>query len=140
MAGTSYTYLGQRGPVTAGLDTTGVNPGNWTVVFTPAVLQFRVPECFVYKMNVKGPLGSSFNVAIETQIHDVNIFGNQNSWYDDADQLVLRPGENLYLQYNAPFTYVGDPNTPIAWIFLRYDYTKWGAQMGDTVRTAPKNG
>jgi len=120
----SYKYLGMRGPITGTPDNTGFNTGNWTVAFTPAILNFTVPEVFVYKLNVRGALGSSFDVRIETVLHDARVFGNQNSWFDDGDDsLVIRPTETFYLMYNDP---IGDNTPPIAWVFLRYDLTKWG--------------
>jgi hypothetical protein len=120
----SYKYLGTRGPVTGTPDNTGFNPGNWNVIFTPVILNFTVPEIFIYKLNVKGAVGSSFDVRIESQLHDANIFGNQNSWYDNGDDsLLVRPTETFYLMYNNPVT---DHNPPVAWAFLRYDLNKWG--------------
>lgn len=124
----SYKYLGMRGPITGTADNTGFNTGNWTIVFSPAILNFTVPECFIYKFNVKGTLGSSFDVRIETQLHDARVFGNQNSWFDDADDsLVVRPTENFYLMYNDPVT---DGTPPVATLFLRYDLAKWGNNYG----------
>jgi hypothetical protein len=124
---TSYGFLGRRGPVTGIADQTGLNPGNWTIAFTPAILAFTVPEVLIYKINTMGALGSSFSVYIETQQHDVNVFGTQNSWYDDADTLVIRPGENFYLCYSNPAT---DNTPPVATIFMRYDVDKWGMNYG----------
>jgi len=124
----SYKNLGARGPITGALDTTGFNPGNWTIAFTPVILNFTVPEIFVYKFNVSGALGASFDVRVETQMHDQNIFGNQNSWYDNGDDsLVLRPTETLYLMYSDPVT---DKTPPVAWAYLRYDLAKWGPNYG----------
>lgn len=125
---TSYKNLGARGPVTGVPDNTGFNTGNWTIAFTPVILNFTVPEIFVYKFNVSGALGSSFDVRVETQMHDQNIFGNQNSWYDNGDDsLVLRPTETLYLMYSDPVT---DGTPPVAWAYLRYDLAKWGSNYG----------
>lgn len=124
----TYKYLGSRGPIKGKADTTGMNPGNWTIAVTPDLLNFNVPEAFIYKMNVQGALGSSFNISIESKTHDVNVFGNQNSWYDGGDDsLVLRPTETIYLLYSNP---TGDNNPPVAWVFLRYDLTKWGEHFG----------
>lgn len=124
----TYKYLGSRGPVQGAADTTGMNPGNWTIAITPAILNFTVPEAFIYKLNVSGALGSSFDISIEGKQHDVNIFGNQNSWFDGGDDsLVLRPTETVYLLYSNP---VGDNMPPTAWVFLRYDLIKWGNKYG----------
>lgn len=119
----SYGYLGKRGPVTGLADTTGNNAGNWTIAFTPAILTFTVPEAMIYKIQVAGALGSAFNVYIENVQHDVNVFGNQNSFFDDSDCLLIRPSETFYLYYNDP---VSDGTPPVATIFLRYDLSKWG--------------
>lgn len=119
----SYAYIGKRGPITGKLDTTGFNSGNWTIAYTPDILNFTVPEVLIYKMNMMGALGSSFSVWIENVTHDVNVFGNQNSWFDDTDSLVIHPTETLYLMYNDPIT---DNVPPVATIFLRYDLDKWG--------------
>ena len=75
----SYGYLGQRGPIIGAADTTGLNTGKWTISFPPVVLNFTVPECFVYKLNTQGALGSSFSVLIDNVFHDVNLYGQQNS-------------------------------------------------------------
>lgn len=120
----SYGYLGQRGPITGALDTTGLNPGNWTIVFTPVILNFTVPELFVYKLNTKGALGSSFSILIDNVFHDVNLYGQQNSWYDNGDDsLLLRQSVTMSLLYNDPVT---DLTPPVAWLFMRYDLNKWG--------------
>lgn len=117
-----------RGPITGKLDTTGFNVGNWTIQFDPVILNFTVPECFVYKLNVTGAPGSSFDIRVESQQHDANIFGFQNSWFDGGDDsLVLQPSQTLYLMYSDPVT---DKNPPIAWVFLRYDLNKWGPNYG----------
>jgi hypothetical protein len=119
----SYQYLGSRGPLTGVADTSGQNLGNWTIAFTPAILATQVPELLIYKIKIQGALGSAFNIYVETVQHDVNIFGAQNTWFDDADSLIVRPGENLYFFYNDPVT---DLTPPMATVFLRYDFTKWG--------------
>jgi hypothetical protein len=113
-----------RGPIKGTQDKTGFNTGNWNIVFDPVILNFTVPEIFIYKLNVKGAVGASFDIRIETQLHDANVFGFQNSWFDNGDDsLVVRPSETLYLMYNDPVT---DLNPPIAWVFMRYDLNKWG--------------
>ena len=124
----SYTYLGKRGPITGVADTTGFNSGNWTIAFTPAILNVNVPEYFIYKIQVAGQLGATFNINIENVEWDVNIFGTQNSWHDEKDDsLVVRKGENVYILYSNP---VGDNTPPVATIFLRYDSDKWAGIYG----------
>jgi hypothetical protein len=115
----SYGFLGRRGPITGAADQTGRNPGNWTVAFSPAVLNFTLPEILIYKIQVSGVPGSSFDVWIDNDQWDVNIYGSQNSWNDDAgDALVVRTGQSLYLMYSDPIT---DNSPPMATCFLRYD-------------------
>lgn len=102
---------------------TGRNSGKWTIVFDPVAMNFTVPEVLVYKININGQFGSSFNIAVDLVQHDVNVFGNQNSWYDESDTLLIKPSETLYFFYSNP---VADGIAPVATIFLRYDTDKWG--------------
>lgn len=115
----SYGYLGRRGPIVGAADQTGQNPGNWTIAFAPNILNFTLPEILVYKIQVAGAKGSSFDVWIDNDQWDVNVYGSQNSWNDDAgDGLVVRTGQTLFLMYSDPVT---DNNPPMATCFLRYD-------------------
>lgn len=124
----SYGYLGKRGPYTGVPDTTGLNPGNWTIAFSPAILNVNVPEFMIYKIQCAGALGSTLDINVENVLWDVNIFGTQNSWHDDAgDSLIIRNGENVYLLYSDAIT---DNTPPTATIFLRYDISKWGDVYG----------
>lgn len=105
-----------------------MNPGNWTIAFTPAILNVNVPEFLIYKIQVAGALGATFNLFIENVEWDTNVFGTQNSWHDDqGDNLVVRTGENVYLEYSDPVT---DGTPPVATLFLRYDLDKWGGSYG----------
>lgn len=117
----TYKTLGARGPAVGKADQTGKNPGNWTITFTPDILNFTVSEVYVYKATFSGALGSSFDVYIESAKWDSKIFGNQNSWEDNSDTLVLRIGETLYLFYDNPVT---DLTPPVATLFLRYNVEK----------------
>jgi hypothetical protein len=120
----SYAYLGKRGPVTGTVDTTGFNSGNWTIAFTPAIINCNVPELLIYKIQCQGALGATFNVYVENVEWDTNVFGTQNSWHDDAgDSLIMRPSETLSLCYSDP---ISDGTPPVATIFLRYDLSKFG--------------
>jgi hypothetical protein len=113
---TSVT-LGARGPVTGTPDNTALNPGNWTIAFTPDILQVNVPQFEVYKMVVKGAPNTTFNVYVDSQQWDVGIYGTLNSW-DPVQPLILRPGQTLYFMYSDPVT---DDNPPVATVWVRYD-------------------
>jgi hypothetical protein len=115
----SYKYLGRRGPITGAADTTGLNVGNWTVAFTPAVLNFTLPEVLIYKIQMSGAPGSTFSIYVDSDLWEQNVFGTQNSWVDEGgDALVVRTGQTLYLLYSDPVT---DNLPPMATCFLRYD-------------------
>ena len=113
----TYTTLGTRGPVTGKLDTSGHNPGNWTVAFTPDVLAVTVSQFEVYKMVVRGALNTTFNVWVDSWQWDVGVYGTLNSW-DPMQPLIMRPGQSLYFAYSDPVT---DNTPPVATIWLRYD-------------------
>lgn len=113
----SYVTLGARGPVTGLTDMTGLNMGNWTVAFTPAILNVNVPQFEVYKMIVAGAPNTTFRVYIDGQQWDVGIYGTQNSW-DPVQPLIVRPGQYLYFMYSDAVT---DANPPVVTVWLRYD-------------------
>jgi len=109
--------LGSRGPVTGAADTTTKNPGNWTIAFTPDVINVNVPQFEVYKMVVSGAEDTTFNVYVDSWLWDVGIYGALNSW-DPTQPLILRPGQALYFAYSDPVT---DGTPPVATIWIRYN-------------------
>jgi hypothetical protein len=109
--------LGSRGPVTGAKDFTGMNPGNWTIAFTPNILSVNVPQFQIYKMIVKGAVNTTFQVWVDDRQWDVGIYGALNSW-DPTQPLVMRPGETLFFMYSDPTT---DNTPPVATVWVRYD-------------------
>ena len=112
----AYITLGARGPVTGKPDTTGRNPGNWTIQFTPDIIAVNVSQFEIYKMVVKGAQSTTFSVYVDLFQWDVGIYGTLNSW-DPVQPLIMRPGQTLYFQYSDP---VSDNNPPVATIWIRY--------------------
>lgn len=109
--------LGSRGPVTGAVDTTTFNPGNWTVAFTPDIINVNVPQFEVYKMVVAGASDTTFNVYVDNYLWDVGIYGTLNSW-DPTQPLIMRPGQSLYFCYSDPVT---DETPPVCTIWVRYN-------------------
>lgn len=113
----TFVSLGARGPVVGLADTTGFNPGNWTVIFDPNTMNCQVPLFEVCHMVVNGAPGSAFSVFVDLMQWDTNQNGNQNSW-DPSVPLPMKPGQYLYFYYNDPIT---DNTPPKVSIWLRYD-------------------
>jgi hypothetical protein len=114
----SYITLGSRGPIIGQADTTGLNPGNWTVAFTTDEINVNVPYFEVYKMVVEGAANTTFDVYVDFHQWDTAIYGTKNSW-DPMQPLIMRPGESLYFLYSNP---VVSGNAPVVKsIWLRYD-------------------
>jgi hypothetical protein len=114
-----YVGLGWRN-ATGQADTTGVNPGNWTVTFDSAAINVNVPQAEVYKIVVTGAAqGSTFNVAINTALWDLAVYAVQNSW-DPQQPLIIRPGDTLYFYYSS---HASDGHQPSITIWLRYEIT-----------------
>lgn len=112
-----YKGLGWRN-ATGQADTTGTNPGNWTVTFDSAALFFNYPEVEVYKIVVTGAAqGATFNVAINTALWDLAVYAVQNSW-DPQQPLPIHPGDTLYFYYTSAAT---DGHKPSVTIWLRYE-------------------
>lgn len=113
----TYVTLGPRGPATGAADTTGLNPGNWTVVFDPATINCNMPFFEVCHIVVNGVAGSTFSVWVDAFQWDTNQNGYKNSW-DPAVPLPMKPGQYLYFMWSDPDT---DNSPPIVTIWLRFD-------------------
>jgi hypothetical protein len=114
-----YVTLGSRSAAGAA-DTTGVNPGNWTVTFDSAAINVNVPQAEVYKIVVQGAAsGATFNVAVNTAIWDLAVYAVQNSW-DPQQPLIIRPGDTVFFYYSSKST---DGHQPSITIWLRYEIT-----------------
>lgn len=113
----SYITLGWRGPVTGVADNTGNNKGNWTISFTPDVINVNVSQFEIYHMVVKGANNTTLTVFVDGGQWDVATYGTLNAW-DPEQPLIMRPGQTLYFYYSDP---VSDGTPPVATIWLRYD-------------------
>jgi hypothetical protein len=112
-----YRTLGSRA-ATGAKDTTGRNPGNWTVTFDPNLLNVQVTEFEVYKIVVTGAASSAtFNVYVGQQLWDTSVYATNNSW-DPQQPLIVRFGDTIYFFYSSAST---DGNMPSITIWLRYD-------------------
>ena len=112
-----YFTLGSRF-ATGALDTTGNNPGNWTVTFDPAAINVNVPQFEIWHIIVKGASSkATFNVFINSNQFSINVYGVANEW-DPQTPLVARPGVYIYFYYTTPAT---DGFQPTITIWLRYD-------------------
>lgn len=112
----TYVNLGSR-QVTGIADNTGRNEGNWTVTFSPDIINVNMPYCEVSHIVVNGAPGSQFSVWIDAQQWDTNQLGQNNSW-DPAIPMPLRPGQYLYFFYSDA---TSDNSPPNVTIWLRYD-------------------
>lgn len=112
-----YRTLGSR-KANGAKDTTGNNPGNWTVAFDPNLLNVNVPQWECWKIVVKGAAATAtFDVFINGDQFDISVYAKQNSW-DPVQPMILRPGDTVYFYYSTVAT---DGNKPQVTIWLRYD-------------------
>lgn len=115
-----YRTLGAR-TAKGAADTTGQNAGNWTVQFTPAVLNVstQIPEFEVYKIILTGAAQTaSFNLYIDVNLWDTNVYGAQNSWEPASGLLILRAGQSLNFFYNSA---ASDGHQPLVTLWLRHE-------------------
>jgi hypothetical protein len=110
----SYTLYGAR-YMTGVADQTGRNTGNWTISFTPDILNVNQNPFEVYKMVVTGAPGSTFTVWVDLYQWDNVQIGSKNSW-DPQQPLLMNPGQTLYFFYSDPVT---DGIPPMATVWLR---------------------
>lgn len=121
----SYITLGSR-TLKGVADNTQRNTGNWTVSFTPDIINVNVPYFEIYKIIVTGAAGSAFTVYVDQNQWDTSIFGQSNSW-DPSQPLQLIPGNTVYFFYNDPVT---DATPPTITVWLRYDTGITGRIVG----------
>lgn len=108
--------LGSR-TTTGAKDTTGTNPGNWTVAFTPNILNVTETEFEVYHMVITGGASSAtFNVYVDAQQWDTAIYPTNNSW-DPQQPLIVRAGQTIYFYLSSAST---DGHQPKVTIWLRH--------------------
>ena len=114
-----YRTLGSR-KATGAADTTGKNPGNWTVTFDPGLINITIPEFECYKLIVSGAgPTATFDVFVDAQQWDTAVYAVHNSW-DPTQPLLVRSGQYLYFYYSTPAT---DGNKPVITAWFRYDVT-----------------
>lgn len=114
---TAYRDLGPSQLLTATLDTTLNNPGNWTIVADPQHLNSKVAQAEIYQIGIDGPIGSSFRLFRNTHLWNAVNQGWQNS-YDPQQALIIRPGDTLFFYWS-----MGPPNLPVptAKLWIRFD-------------------
>lgn len=112
-----YVDLGSR-TVLGQPDTTGRNPGKWTVTFDPATVAIYQPMFECYKMIVTGASPTAtFNIYRDATLWDLAVYGAANSW-DPVNALSLRPGEYVFFFYSSPSS---DGFQPAVTMHFRYD-------------------
>lgn len=73
--------------------------GFWTVSFTPRVL--AIPMDFeVYHIALKGPIGSQFQIFLDSSFYDNVIRGDVNSW-DPNQAMYVRRGQTIFFYWNT---------------------------------------
>ena len=111
-----YITLGYRGPVTAALDTTGWNPGNFTNLFDANVLNANIPHYEIYSITVTSlKVVATVTVYVNGQVRSTaKLLGNAE-W--DANQpILLTDGDNVAVGWDF-----STGTKPQVTIWLRYD-------------------
>jgi hypothetical protein len=99
-------------------DTTGNNPGKWTVAFPSNIINVNVAIAEVYKIATVGAAqGATFNVYINNALWDVAVYAAQNAW-DPQQPLLIRPGDAVYFYYSSLAT---DGHQPVVTMHLRWE-------------------
>jgi hypothetical protein len=119
----TYQTLGGR-PVTATLDETGRNPGNWTAQITESDFNANVDPYEVYHIYIATtqmlqfsatPITGQFQVWINGLPWDNVPYSANNSW-DPSQPMILHPGDEVDFFFSF-----GTGQAPIVTVWLRYD-------------------
>ena len=120
-----YRDLGPTRLLTATIDKTNRNPGNWTIVADPQILNCKVSQAEVHQIVIDGPIGSAMELWRNQQKFNHVAQGWANN-YDPVNPLYVRPGDSLFMFWLASAA-VWQP-APTATIWLRYDLDLPGNQ------------
>lgn len=112
-----YVTLGSRGPLLGGPDTSGLNPGNWTIRADQSVWVTQMPYFECYRMTVNGKANSTMKIYLNQKLWEVSIPGGVNSW-EGIQPMLLGPSDELFFCWDNPAT---DGLQPSATLWLRYD-------------------
>lgn len=112
----SYVSLGSR-PITAELDTTGLNVGNYTNAFTPNNLVINIPFYEIYHMVVNQvPLGAQATLYVNNKVYGF-CYPNFGSEWNPAQPMLMNPGDELDFCWNIP----ASGQAPLVTVYVRYD-------------------
>jgi hypothetical protein len=112
----SYVGLGSV-VLTASLDTTGFNQGNYTCSFTEAVMSFTMPHVELYHAVVLNvPVGAQATVNINNKSWGFTypLFGSE---WNPPQPMSLTHGDQVDFLWNI----VASGQAPIVTVWLRYD-------------------
>ena len=114
---TNYRPLPQV-PVTATVDTTGQNTGNWTNAFTVAVLpDMNTYEVYHMTVSAAQVLGSAMiklrNQLFSTVTADLD---GTNEW-DPSQTMKVNAGDEIFFYWN----YAASGTAPVVTLWLQYD-------------------
>lgn len=96
------------------LDTTGRNPGKYTVTFDNTALSMTTELFECYRIVIDGPVGSSFQIYIGNNFYDSVSQGWQNSW-DPSQTMKLEAGQVIYFFWSA-----APPLTPVPMVTMYF--------------------
>ena len=112
----SYIGLGSR-MVTATLDTTGLNSGNYTCAFTGTVLNVYQAYFEVYHIIVQNvPIGASAEILLNNKPWGFT-YPLQGAEWNPPQPLLMNPSDELDFLWSIP----ASGQAPIVTAWLRYD-------------------
>ena len=111
-----YIPLGSRGPITAALDTTGLNPGNFTNLFDDNTLNAKLPYYEIYSITVTSlKVVATVTVYVNGQVRTTaKLLGNAE--WDPNQAILMRDGDDLAIGWDF-----STGTKPQVTVWLRYD-------------------
>lgn len=120
----AYEGLGSR-QVTAALDETGNNTGNYTAVFDPSVLAIDVPWFELYRGVVQDAVpGAQVTVYVDKRPVSAAPLPQVAEW-DPSQPVLLEPGSTIYFYFSTPLNAIPTPPAPEVTLWFRFDAAMW---------------
>lgn len=114
----SYIGIGQR-TVNAQIDSTGLNTGNYTNAFTPAILNSNVPFFEIYHIVVANvPVGANAQIVINNKPWGFT-YPLQGAEWNPPQPMLLNPTDELDFLWSI----AASGQAPQVTVWMRYDPT-----------------
>lgn len=114
----TYVDFGPQGFLTGRADTTGLNPGNWSIIIDQAQMGIQVPQAEIYEMSITAAVGATMTMYKNGKNPRVFLQGFNHLTAKDGAGEYIKTGDQIWLCFSDSIA----DNTPPTCVYqLRVD-------------------